>query len=88
MLTINIVCDSCGHHTAGRPEVTRALAASQDAPPGARRGSMPSPPPRACPRCGATWTQLQAGDEFLIGLTHVASTGNSAKSQPVITGRA
>jgi hypothetical protein len=78
MSRITIVCETCGQHTAGGYVTAPRRVASDDKAPATRR--LPEPP-RVCTRCGASWAQFQAGDEYLIGLTHVAPGGWSARPQ-------
>jgi hypothetical protein len=69
MKAISIVCDSCGHHAADAPGLPMTVASTDVAP-----GEVPatgSAVPTACPCCGAVWTRLRAGDEFLVAITNV-----------------
>lgn len=71
MKTIRIVCDACGHQASRVPARPGPPVASSDARPGRDRVTPPSPP-STCPGCGAAWVRLHAGDEYLVGLSHIA----------------
>ena len=68
MKAISIVCDSCGHHAADAPGRPLTVA-STDVAPGEAPATAPSVP-TSCPCCGAVWTRLRAGDEFLVAITN------------------
>lgn len=72
MKHVRIVCDCCGHQSAEMPTTVRLPVASVDDP--SANQTSRSWPPSECPSCGSHWVRFQAGDEYLIGLTHVAPT--------------